>query len=113
MADAVRGPDAAHEVLLAASRLTLDEKSAERLRRAAPKVDDWEALLALARRHRVVPLVARHLASADARVPPQARDAFTGAARAVQARALMMASRTVEIVRALRDRGVRALPYKG
>lgn len=86
----------------------------EQFRAAASRVPDWDAALALARRHHVVPLVARQLAASAADVvPAEALAAFHATSRAIAAAALVQAVELARIVAALDAQGVRALPYKG
>ena len=108
----LRGAEAA--LLLAASRLTLTDEEAARLRAAAAQVQDWDVLIAFARAHRVLPFVARHLADAATDVvPPPAMRELQRARLEIAAHALDGACELARIQRAFASAGIRSLPYKG
>ena len=110
----VRANGAAAALLRAGARVAPTADDVERLRTAVSRVRDWDAALALAGRHHVVPLVARQLAASAADVvPARALDAFQATSRAIAAGALVLAGELARIVAALEAQGVRALPYKG
>lgn len=101
-------------LLLACTRAHLDPATASRVRELASAVSDWPALVDLAHRHRLVPLLYTHLrAVADDIVPPRAfavlRDEFTANA----ARNLALAVELLAVTELLHSQGIRALPYKG
>ncbi|HEV7589110.1 MAG TPA: nucleotidyltransferase family protein, partial [Longimicrobium sp.] len=112
---AARGPRpgrrAEHALLLACARPALDPAQAACVRRLAAGPLDWERLLALAGRHRLVPFLHRHLS--DAPLPPSARAALRLEARAEAHRGLLLAAELRRLLAALESAGVQALAYKG
>lgn len=101
---------AEHALLLACARLALSPDEAARVRRMTSTVD-WNATLALARRHRLIPLLHRHLK--DAPVPRFAARELRALQREGVHRGLEMAAELRRLVDALAAAGVRALAYKG
>lgn len=76
---------------------------------------DWACVLRLARRHRLVPLVARHLLAPahSGAVPATAAHSLGGEARDQAMRALALAGELLALVDAAAAAGVRLLAYKG
>lgn len=112
--DALVSLDAAPALLLASARLTLPINGIDRLRAAAARVDDWSAAVALARRHRVIPLLARHLATHAADlVPPAVLDDLRHARMDIAVRALDATRELARLLQAFCAAGIRVLPYKG
>ncbi|MFL5542422.1 MAG: nucleotidyltransferase family protein [Longimicrobiaceae bacterium] len=97
-------------LLLACARLTLSPDEAARVRQTASTVD-WSAMLALARRHRLIPFLHRHLK--DAPLPRAAARELLALQREEVNRALRMASVLRRRLDALAAAGVEALAYKG
>ncbi|MFL5540362.1 MAG: nucleotidyltransferase family protein, partial [Longimicrobiaceae bacterium] len=102
--------DTEHALLLACARLSLSPDEAARVRRMASAVD-WPATLALARRHRLVPFLHRHLK--DAPLPPAAARELRALQREGVHRGLRMAAVLRRLVDALATAGIEALAYKG
>jgi hypothetical protein len=102
---------AEHALLLACARLTLTAEQAARARRLAAGGVDWTAALELARRHRLVPFLHRHLQ--DAPLPPAAAAGLRALNRDAVHRGLEMAAELRRLVDALAAAGVDALAYKG
>jgi hypothetical protein len=100
------------DVLVEAARLA--SADATRLREAASRVRDWDALVELARWHRVVPFVSRQVtAHALDAVAESALKRLHDAAREVAVRALASAHELVRVLDGFASAGVRALAYKG
>lgn len=79
---------------------------------------DWDRVLELSRRHGVTPLLnrgVRELESSDCAidVPDRVRSALTERTRSTAMRNVRLATELHELLEALNERGVRALPFKG
>ncbi|NJN18389.1 MAG: nucleotidyltransferase family protein [Oscillochloris sp.] len=90
------------QVLLAALRAALNPAVPAV---PAPQAIDWDSLLSLAERHRVLPLLVAGLLD----VPALLRDR----ARAEALRSMMLAGELRHILSLLKQAGVTAIPYKG
>ena len=115
-AAAMRAPSthdraAEHELLLACARLTLAADEAARVREMAAGAVDWTRMFDLARRHRLVPFLHRHLR--DAPLPPAAAVELRALNRDAVHRGLVMAAELRRLVDALAAAGIEALAYKG
>jgi hypothetical protein len=77
---------------------------------AAPGVE-WPRLMALAERHRMIPLLHRHLRHAA--LPAAAAEALRARAAAEVRRSLRLAGELRRLMEALETAGVQALAYKG
>ena len=93
------------DILLRAARL--DAPAAE----ADWSSVDWARLMAMATRHRMIPLLHRHLS--DAEIPPEAAAELAALNRAEAHRALELAAELRRLMAALEAAGVEALAYKG
>jgi hypothetical protein len=103
------------QVLLLGARPRLSEDAERRLRAHLQGPLDWERVLALARQHRVTPLLHRRL-SADplaAEVPADVLDALQERFRQSAVRGLSQERALVQVLALLQDNGVPALPFKG
>lgn len=99
-------------LLVACARLHLSADEAARVRRTAASGEiDWSVLLALATRHRLIPLLHRHLR--DAPLPPRAAAELRALNRAATHQALAMAAELLRLLDALGDARIEALAYKG
>jgi hypothetical protein len=78
---------------------------------AAEEIDDWELVERRARAHGLLPWLARTLA--DGGVADGARAPVAAAASVAAARTLSQTRRLGELLAALGDAGIRAMPYKG
>jgi len=105
-----RSRTAEHALLLACARLSLSPDEAAGVRRMAIEVD-WPTLFALARRHRVIPFLHRHLK--DAPLPPRAAAELRALHREGVHRGLRMAAELRRLMDALAAAGIDALAYKG
>ena len=110
------------QLIVACSRGRLDTSNRESIRSlvdgstagALQERVDWHELIATASRHRVDPLLHRHLSawSGDG-VPPAALALLEQAARLRMRQALMLAGEMIELVDLFEREGVSAIPYKG
>lgn len=106
------GPEA--EALLCVARITLEAQDRERIARLLPAGLDWEAFLALAHAHGLLPLAHRHLNDlAPGLVPKTVLVELWGRYEAIARRNRGMARDLVEILAALEASGIAAIPYKG
>ena len=103
----------AHQLLLACATWDASERELGRVAIRAEAGVDWNAWLEMARWHRLVPHAYRALASAGAPAPPWVAAALQNATMAIAAGALARARELLVLLDALRDAGVRALPFKG
>lgn len=104
----------AWELLVLCARSELSRSGAERVAALIREGVSWPELLALARRHRVVPFLLRHLAALPVPEVPAdlLRELRTEVAlNAAHSRVLVKALR--EILLHLEARGIAGLPYKG
>lgn len=102
---------AEHALLLACARLSLSADEAARVRRLAAGAVEWERLFELARRHRLIPFLHRHLR--DAPLPSSAAARLRALHREGVHRGLVMAAELRRLVDALAAAGIEALAYKG
>ena len=110
------------QLIVACSRSRLDTSHRESIRSvldgstagALQERVDWHELIATASRHRVDPLLHRHLSawSGDG-VPSAALALLEQAARLRMRQALMLAGEMIELVDLFEREGVSAIPYKG
>ena len=102
-------------LLLTLARVTLDQGHRDTARELMRSDVDWEALLGLARRHDVVPLVHHHL-EALSRSAPVPAEILTGLKREFRANALRnvrLFNALREILDALQGNGIRPIVLKG
>ncbi|AHG93063.1 hypothetical protein J421_5528 (plasmid) [Gemmatirosa kalamazoonensis] len=102
------------ELLLRCARTRVDPPGARHVRRLARAGIDWAALDALARRHKVTPLVCRSLRSVcRSCVPRDVLRSLAARTRAVARANETAAATLLEIAGALRADGIRMIAYKG
>ena len=103
-----------YEMLLACARSRMDERHALIIQKLSRSALDWDALLALGKRHSVFPLLYRQLA-ATARhdVPPESLHRLKTLYQGNAARNLFLKGELDRVVRTLAEDGVTAIPYKG
>ena len=102
------------EILLACARTHATPKDQERIRRLASGPVDWAAAELLADSHGVLPLLSQRLeAHASHEVPPAVRSRLRQRMLSHAARCLLLIRTLVDLLTALAQRGVPALPYKG
>lgn len=102
------------ELLVSCARVELREADAARIRALAAGDLDWEALLALAVRHGMIPLLHFHLSAL--RVRPRPAETAARLREYAQRISAMNAYLTGELrglLAAFESRGVEAIPYKG
>lgn len=103
-------------VLLAAGRRELREVDRVALLAAFAAGLDWRRLVALARWHRLLPLLYAHVATDPelrAAVPPPVREALHAEAIAAAQTALLLTADLVAILRAIGGEGIPVVPLKG
>ena len=101
-------------LLVACARARLDPGTAARVRELAAQVRDWDTVLELARRHRLVPLVHTHLNGlADVSLPEAVRAALREEFSANAAKNLALSVELLAVIDLLTSKGIQALPYKG
>lgn len=98
-------------VLLA--RPELEPARESRVRDMLARGIDWGEFLALARRHRLSPLVALHLRRHRENVPPEAEKALSEAQFSNSLRILKRTGQLLEVLGELRKKEIVAVPYKG
>lgn len=102
------------ELLLNCARVHLPPAHAARVRALAHDGPDWEALLRLAERHKLLPLLHRHLAAAERdEVPESVRRTLRARSVANGAGMLWLAGELARLLRRLEAEGIAAAPYKG
>ena len=111
MTSAPAAMDPAWALSLACARQAAGLAPADAVAQAARAVNDWSRALDLARAQGLVLLLARALRDADVDAPIQ--DAVRTAVTTSSARTLGQIRLLTQVLAALRDAGVPALPYKG
>ena len=109
---AARTRERAWRLLIACARHAAGLASATEVRDVATTVDDWADVERRASAHGLVPWLARTL-SQGVLAPSDERASIIAAASAAAGRTLAQVRRLNELVGALADVGVTALPYKG
>jgi hypothetical protein len=102
------------DLLVCCARTHLDPETTERIHSLSQKGIDWEYLLGLASRHRVMPLLCRSLEKACAQVIPgmileQLRTYFTFNTR----RNLVFSGKLIKLLNLLNENRISAVPFKG
>ena len=105
-------PEAA--LLLCCARTSLGSQQAKQIHMLVREDLDWTALISMAGRHRLLPLVYQHLHTIcpDA-LPSPALDYLRRAFRATAQRNLALTTELVQIVRLFEAHGISVLPWKG
>lgn len=101
-------------LLLHASRVHLTSEHADKIRALAKEGLDWQRLLELARKHKVLPLLHRSLARSCEELvpPPTAADLKRLYLRNISIN-MALASRLPAVLAAFEETGIVAIPYKG
>jgi len=107
-----RGRERAWRLLLACARHAAGLASAREVVDVATTIDDWAHVERRASAHGLVPWLARALSPRDG-APCDEHASIIAAANASAGRTLAQVRRLTELVAALADIGVTALPYKG
>jgi hypothetical protein len=102
------------DFLLACARVELSEQHARHLRQLLAHPLNWRRLLALAARHGLLPLLAKHvqLLPGDA-IPAAVVADVRRHQHAVALRNLGLSGELVRLLRLLSDHGIATLPFKG
>jgi hypothetical protein len=100
------------DLLRAAARVPLDAAAREAIRGLGVGMD-WSRLRERAVRHRLAPLLYRHLSAQPGLCPPAEMDRLGRDALAIQARDLALAGEAVRIAAALDSAGIPNLAVKG
>jgi hypothetical protein len=107
-----RAPEA--ELLRLCARAALAPGDAERLRYLACGGLDWSAIQRLGQRHRLTPLLHRHLGThAAALMPAAAGETLSHAARSLAGINLGLAWELLRLLKLLGEHGIEAVPFKG
>jgi hypothetical protein len=102
------------QLLLACGRLELEPRSTHEIERLLASELDLSLLLAVADRHRVLPLLHRHLVGRFSKaLPAPFRQELTAQATANAARNLQLFAELKKLLTALETRGVASVPFKG
>ncbi|HEX2832684.1 MAG TPA: nucleotidyltransferase family protein [Thermoanaerobaculia bacterium] len=103
-----------YQMLLACARSRMDDRHARIIQELARGALDWKALLALARRHSLFPMLYRQLAAVAPRaVPPESLDRLKELYQGNAARNLFLLGELERVFRSLAEAGILAMPYKG
>jgi hypothetical protein len=98
-------------LLVACARLRLPADEAERIRRLPSRKMDWDAVIALARRNRLLAFLHRHLRQIS--IPPGPAVKVGQMHRMEVARALRLTAELRRMMDGLSAAGIEALAYKG
>jgi hypothetical protein len=101
------------ELLACAARVRLEPPQQARIGALLRRPGDWHRLLRAAERHKLVPLLARHLDGGAGEVPEEVRRRLRVAAFDSAWRTLVVADELLELLLELEARGILAVPYKG
>lgn len=102
------------DLLLACAGTVVDAGRGDAVRAALARGVAWDALLPLARRHGLLPILRHGLAAAgDRGVPGPVLGRLRAEVREIGVRSLAMTAELVRLLDALRAHGVPALTYKG
>lgn len=100
-------------LLIACSRTTLDDVSAEKLGALIGAKPDWQRVLCQARYHGVTPLTQRHLSRFDEGVPAFVLEELGNYTRKNAVHNLMLSNALLGILGELTRTDIEAVPYKG
>lgn len=102
------------ELAVCCARTTTDAATAGRIRELAVEVRDWNLVSDIAARHRVTPLVHKHLLSVAPEVlkRPEA-SIITARARTAATRSLCLTGELMRLLAAFQEKGIAAIPIKG
>src|SRR4051794_25568034 len=101
-------------LLFLLARLEIDHDTGTRIERLLAQKIDWQLFKRLVERHRLVPLVARHLRDLyDGIAPVEITEYWLAISRSIALRNVILANELVRILELCRSRGIQAIPYKG
>ena len=107
-------PNPEVDFLLSCARVDLLEAQAQHLRQLLMRPLDWNRLVALAARHGLLPLLARHLQTLPAdTIPAAVSESLRVHQHAVALRNLGLSGELVRVLRLFAEHGIAALPFKG
>ena len=116
----VRNPSAAVgfspelELCFLCARMSLGARASRQLTALLEEPVEWDALLATARQHRVVPLVYRTLTALESDVlPPTVASELQGEVRANSRRNLFLTGELLRVIDTLGAHDIPVIPYKG
>jgi hypothetical protein len=98
------------ELLQAIVRRPAD--AAERIKRLAGNVRDWDSLIKQAREHRVLPMLFSRLADTGA-IPPTAQEILRAEYNRNVVHNLVNAAELISLLKVFDQEGIPAMPYKG
>src|SRR5262249_37383288 len=102
------------DVVLLTARRSLTPENRDRLRFLLGQPLDWGQLISFAARHRVLPLLCRHILPAwRNEIPEDAQRVLQEHVRWNAHRNLLRTAELIEILRDLEEQGIQASPYKG
>ena len=102
------------QALCICARVHLPEDARQRLESLVGQGLDWPLLHQLARRHRMVPLLHRHLkACCPDAVPVDLMQKLHQASQQIAFRNLTLASGLIKLIRSFQKEGIDSIPYKG
>lgn len=103
-----------NQLLICMARKSVDTATAKRIRSLVQQELDWNYLLDSADRHGMMPLLYRHLSSvATAAVPKEIARKLKGEFLANSRSSLFLTSELLRIIKALEDKGISAVGFKG
>ena len=113
--DQVTAANRSREFLLVCACCVWRPSEAHRasIRSRAKEIADWEHVLAIAGRHRVLGLVHHALCSAEVALPQAVRNTFAACAQAIARLNLQMAAEILRLQKIFDDAGIRAISVKG
>lgn len=109
----VRSPSPEAELLVRCARIALGPGEREAIPRLAASGLDWEAFIALADDHGLVPIAFRHLNDVAAAVPKPVLIELWGRYETVARRNRALAAELLAVLAALEAAGIPAIAYKG
>jgi hypothetical protein len=105
-------PGAEDALLLACARRMVDSAAGGPIAELAARVADWDWLMVLAERNRLLPIVQRALRGVDA-VPPDVRNRLRASSERNAGDALRLSAELRRVMAAFGAEGVSAVAYKG
>lgn len=113
-ATATAADDALFQFLTVVARISPDATHGERLRHLIQQESDWTALISLAERHGVMPLLCRYLITVDPGVvPSQIRELVRSRMLQCQARGLFQTGRLLQLLKVFEAQSIHVVPFKG
>jgi hypothetical protein len=101
------------ELLLCCARVGLDPATERRVGELLDLPLDWDVVVRAAERHRLVPLLYRHLAPREDAVPASVLAGLRETNKENAWRSLLLMAELLQILETFDAEGIRAVPYKG